>query len=82
MAPQIKIRVIDHDGSQWAALSDFGKDHEIIGEAFRCVDQQYSFRGGHRVRLYKVKKQVFWKIPSGTSLDISDVPLRRAQYGR
>jgi hypothetical protein len=79
MATHIKVPLVDYDGYQWAALAQFGKDHEIIGETFKCTNDQYSFRAGHRVRLFKVKKQVYWKIPAGTNLDISDVPARRVQ---
>jgi hypothetical protein len=77
MADHIRVPVIEHDGYRWGALSFYGKDHEITGENQSCLNQKYSFKGGHRVRIYKLKKSVYWKIPSTVTLDISDVPARR-----
>jgi hypothetical protein len=74
---RISVPVIEHDGYRWAALSSFGKDHEITGESCSCVDQKYSFKGGHRVRIYKIKKNVHWRLPSTVTLDITDVAPRK-----
>jgi hypothetical protein len=78
LADQISIPVIEHDGQRWAALAYFGKDQDITGEDCKTINQKYSFKGGHRVRIYRVKKQVYWKIPPMV-LDISNVPTRRVQ---
>jgi hypothetical protein len=77
MADHLQVRVIEYDGYKWAALADFGKDHDIIGEAQSCINQKYSFKGGHRVRIFRIKKNVYWRLPSTITLDISDVPARR-----
>jgi hypothetical protein len=77
MADHIQVPVIEHGGYRWAALAYYGKDHEITGEDQSCVNQKYSFKDGHRVRLYKIKKSVYWRIPSKITLDISNVPARR-----
>jgi hypothetical protein len=37
------------------------------------VENKYSFAGGHRVRLYRFKDNVHWRIPAGVELDISRV---------
>lgn len=57
----------------WGDFSSFGLAHEFCGERVDMVNQQFSFQGGHRVRLYKFKKNVHWRIPSGIELDISAV---------
>jgi hypothetical protein len=74
---RITVPIIEHGGYRWAALSVFAKDHEIIGESFSCIDQKYSFKGGHRVRIYKIKKNVHWRLPSDVVLEISNVPPRK-----
>jgi hypothetical protein len=73
----ISVRVIEHGGYRWAALSDFAKDHEITGENCSIVDQKYSFKAGHRVRIYKIKKNVHWRLPSDVVLEITNVPPRK-----
>ena len=57
----------------WGDLSKFGLSHEICAERVDIVDNQYSFAGGHRVRLYKFKKNVHWGIPAGVDIEISAV---------
>jgi hypothetical protein len=74
---RISVPIIEHGGYRWAALSAFGKDHEITGENLSCIDQKYSFKGGHRVRIYKIKKNVHWRLPAAVVLDITDVPPRK-----
>jgi hypothetical protein len=75
----LEVPIIEHDGHKWGALAHLASDHEITCEAqIKCLNEKYSFKGGHRVRLYKFKKQVYWKIPP-KALDISNVPIRRAQ---
>jgi hypothetical protein len=77
VADHIQLAIIEHDGCRWGALAYFGKDHEITGEKQSCINEKYSFKGGHRVRIYKIKKNVYWRIPSAIQVDISDVPTRR-----
>jgi hypothetical protein len=73
MANFIRIPVKNHDSYNWAQLALYGKDQILCGEDFRTEDQNYSFVGGHRVRLYKIKKNVHWRIPQGFPLDIAGV---------
>ena len=71
------------NGVRWGDLSVFGPKHEIIGESY-AVKEQFSFAGGHRVRLVSLKKNVDWKVEEFQSMliDIADVkpenPPRRA----
>jgi len=58
---------------RWGALAYMGDTHEICGEKADCIDQKFSFAGGHRVRLFRFKKNVHWKIPQGVELDIAAV---------
>lgn len=74
MANKISIPVKNHDSYNWAELNHFGTDHIICGERISVHDQNYSFVGGHRVRLYKIKKNVHWRIPLGFDVDIAAVP--------
>jgi hypothetical protein len=74
----VKVPIRTVNGAQWGDLSVFGKDHEICGTR---VDHQrdISFLNQHRVRVVRFKQMVYWKIPQGTELDITDVgnPRRR-----
>jgi hypothetical protein len=47
--------------------------HEICCESGKLKNENFSFSGGHRVRLYQFKKNVHWRIPDGAELDISNV---------
>jgi hypothetical protein len=67
------LPVVDHNGYKWGALSYFGNKQIISAETFRTDDDKYSFRGGHRVRLYELKNNIYWRIPAGVELDISMV---------
>jgi hypothetical protein len=71
---QVPVKTVS--GEEWAELNAFGADHVICGEKCSIKDQNYSFAGGHRVRLYSIKKNVHWKLPAGagTFLDVTAVP--------
>jgi hypothetical protein len=73
MADRISVPVKAFEGGRWGHLSAFADTHQICGETVRLKEQNFSFAGGHRVRLYIFKKNVHWKIPDGIALDISDV---------
>ena len=62
-------------GADWGELSAFGPSHThvICGEKVN-QGEDISLAGGHRVRLFRFKKNVHWKIPIGVDLDITDVP--------
>jgi hypothetical protein len=74
MTETITLPIKKVNGERWAEISAHGASvtHFICGER---VDQasDLSFAGGHRVRLYKFKKNVHWKIPVGIELDIADL---------
>lgn len=87
MADHVTLPIKLVRGERWAELSAFGPQqaHEICGEKVWRKDENYSFAGNHRVRLYGFKKNVHWKVPSDVILDIAGVqppnPPRR-QAGR
>jgi hypothetical protein len=62
------------NGDKWGDLSVLGatKTHEVCGTTVN-PGNDYSYKGGHRVRLYKFKGQVAFRIPAGLDLDISGV---------
>lgn len=74
IAKTISIPLKTVGGRSWGDLNSFALSHEICGERVDLVDNSYSFAGGHRVRLYKFKKNVHWAVPMGIDLEISDVP--------
>ena len=75
MAKTVTVPVKVVGGSQWADLSALAPTHthQICAEQCKLQDNQYSFQGGHRVRLWGFKKNVHWRLPIGTELDIEDV---------
>jgi hypothetical protein len=81
MNERVIIPVREYGGQKWGWLSSICPDHEIVGYDFRRVVENYSFLGGHRVRLYKVKGNVHFKIPTGAIFNISAVPAAAPQRG-
>jgi hypothetical protein len=73
MADHVKVPVKIVGADRWGQLSVFGDTHFICGEKVQQKDENYSFAGQHRVRLYSFKKNVHWKIPEGIPLDVSGV---------
>ena len=61
------------NGEKWADLSALALTHDIVGEKVHKADENFSFAGGHRVRLFKFKKNVHFKVPVGKDLDITNV---------
>jgi hypothetical protein len=59
--------------TRWGDLASLANAHEIIGEKCQLVEENFTFAGQHRVRLYRFKKNVHFKIPEGTTLDIAAV---------
>jgi hypothetical protein len=69
----VPVRVVGT--TKWGELSSLAPSHEICGEIVQRKNQNFSFAGEHRVRLYKFTKNVHWRIPEGViELDISGVP--------
>jgi hypothetical protein len=71
----IAVRIKMHGTEQWGCLDTWGNNSvDIVAETWNNVNDQYSFVGGHRVRLFRVRKNVHFKIPPGaTTFDITDV---------
>lgn len=73
MSRDINVPVRMFKGKAWAWLSGVATAHHIVAEQNpKLVDQNFSFIDGHRVRLWKFKKNVHWK-PAGQELEISKV---------
>jgi len=84
MADRISIPVKTVGTERWGQLSMLGDHHLICAETVKLKDENYSFAGQHRVRLYSFKKNVHWKVPAGVPLDVTAVapaagPPRREQ---
>jgi hypothetical protein len=83
----VPIKVVN--GEDWAELSALAPSHthHVCAEFGKLADNKLSFAGGHRVRLFHLKKNVHWRIPTGMTLDISEVPeaptppARRRRHG-
>jgi hypothetical protein len=85
----VRVPIKEWNGDRWGALCllTTSPTFELIAEAFDQKDAKFSFVGGHRVRLYKLKKNVHFKVPpevAGVDLDISSIqpgatPPRRPQ---
>lgn len=72
----LRLPLLDHDGWKWGRLNLFGNsDKQVIcAESFSTIKEKYTFKGGHRVRLYALKGNIHWRIPADTKIDIVDVP--------
>jgi hypothetical protein len=68
---RVPVRLIGNE--RWGQLSLLGDHHLICAEKVQVKDQNYTFAGQHRVRLYSFKKNVHWKIPEGIELDVAGV---------
>lgn len=79
MADHIKVPLKEHNGVKWGDLSALSLAHEVCGETVKLKNQQFSFAGGHRVRLYYFKKNVHWRVSTGIEVDIADVPAADAK---
>ena len=74
MRERISVTLKTVGRRKWGDLSVIATSHDICGETVKEIDSKYNFAGGHRVRLYRFKKNVHWLIPEGVELDISGVP--------
>ena len=74
MAGYARVPVTEHKGEKWGDLNSIDMTHEVCGENVKCITENFSFKGGHRVRLFRFKKNVYWRLPSNVvTLDISGV---------
>jgi len=73
----LSVPVREVNGERWGALCLLGPlVFEVVSETWELKKDSYSFVGGHRVRLLKLKKNVHFKVPAdiqGTELDISGI---------
>jgi hypothetical protein len=74
MADHVRVPIKVIGTERWGQLSFLGDSHLICGESVKLKDENFSYSGGHRVRLYSFKKNVAFKIPAGISVDIAEVP--------
>jgi hypothetical protein len=86
-ADHVRIPVRMVNGVKWGNLSAISDTHEVVGEKVTKVEENFTFSGQHRVRLYRFRKNVHWRIPAGVAMfDISAVsvsdPPRRPQRQR
>jgi len=70
---RICVPVIRQGGAVWAQLNYFGHSHIVAGESCWPKKEDFSYTGGHRVRLFAIKGNVHWKVPTGFPLDIAGV---------
>jgi hypothetical protein len=73
MAGRIFVPIKMVNGERWGDLAALSLSHEVCAESYFLVNQKYSFIGGHRVRLLRLRKNVHWRIPEGVELNISEV---------
>jgi hypothetical protein len=73
MADYVRVPVKTVGTERWGQLSLLGDAHLICGETVKLKEANFSFAGGHRVRLYSFKKNVHWRIPESIGLDITAV---------
>jgi hypothetical protein len=66
---------------EWLDLTAHGVAHNFVCEAFKLKDENFTFAGGHRVRLFHFKKNIHWKAPSGTDVDISEMEVAATSPG-
>lgn len=67
----VPVKVVNNE--DWGDLQALSSQaHEICGYDVRQL-KDMSFAGQHRMRLYRFKGNVHWRIPSGVPYDVTDV---------
>ena len=69
---RIEVPVVDHKGTLWGALTEYGAVHEFIGSKV-VAKGHMTFIGDHTVYKAKITNKVHWRIPPGVEADISEV---------
>lgn len=82
MRDKVSVPIRKVGSTQWGDLSAFASTHEFVGEKVEKINDNFSFAGQHRVRLYRFRKTVHWLIPHSVRLDISDVELPTTKPAR
>lgn len=73
MSRVIRVPVKVIRGEEWGDLNALSIAHEIVGEQIHIKDSKHSHAGGHRVRIYHFKKNVYWRTTTGMDLNITEV---------
>ncbi len=81
----VPIRIVGKE--KWGALAYLvagTQSIDFVAEKVDCVNEKFSFADGHRVRRYRLKKQIHFSIPHEVKLDIeavqpAEAPRRRVQ---
>jgi hypothetical protein len=87
---KIVVPIRMYNGEKWGALTYIacGRPLEVVAEQFEQKKDNFSLFGQHRVRLFKLKANIHFKLPpDAVTLDISNVPAStqpptRRQKGR
>ena len=80
MAQKVSVPVQIVNKERWGQLSFLAEAHEFCGEKVTQL-KDMSYKNGHRVRLYRFKKNVGWRVPETVDLDITSVlPPKRRQW--
>ena len=73
MANHLSLPLVEHDHSSWGCINYFGSKQVICAESFSIKKEKNTFRGEHRVRLYAVEGNIYWRLPADVKIDIADV---------
>lgn len=75
MSEIIKVPIVLNGTEKWGALSHLTTGAiDVVAESGGIHSEKFTFKGQHRVRLYRLKKNVHFKVPLGTELNIAAVP--------
>lgn len=77
----IRVPIEEIGNESWAHLGSLAERHEFCAEKVDLRGENFPILGNHRVRRFSVKKSVYWKVPQGVPVDISQIqaatPARR-----
>jgi hypothetical protein len=77
VSDRIAVPIRIYNGEKWGALTYIacGRPLEVVAEQFEQKKENFSLFGQHRVRLFKLKANIHFKLPAdAVTLDISGVP--------
>jgi hypothetical protein len=79
MTRNLVLAVKDFKNEAWCALSSLGIGGvDVVAYKVKKVDDQFTFEGNHKVRLFRFWDNVHFKIPTGVKLNIEAVPMAAA----
>jgi hypothetical protein len=76
---QCSVPVIEVGGYRWGALCYIGSSKKHIIAAERCKtesDHSYTFKGGHKISLFKLENHVHWRLPDDWDITSVATPRR------